>query len=127
MRQPPYRLDRERRRVVLEAIHQVCSWREWTLLAAHVRTTHVHAVVVVPESAERVMNAFKSYASRTLNASGLDGAGRRRWARHGSTRYLWTRGDLLAAIGYVVRNQGTPMSVWEMPQDVPSQSPVTFP
>jgi hypothetical protein len=34
------------------------------------------------------MNDMKSYASRRLNQLGLDEPARRRWARHGSTRWL---------------------------------------
>jgi hypothetical protein len=45
MDHPPYCLDRVRRDAVLEAIQEVCSNRRWTLLAAHVRTNHVHTVV----------------------------------------------------------------------------------
>ena len=40
---------------------------------------------------------------------------RRRWARHGSTRYLWTSTAASAAIHYVVREQGDAMAVFEMP------------
>jgi hypothetical protein len=35
-----------------------------------------------------VMNYFKAYASRHLNRKRLDGLNRRRWARHGDTRWL---------------------------------------
>jgi len=35
-----------------------------------------------------VMNDFKAYASRWRNRMGLDGPNRKRWARHGSTRWL---------------------------------------
>ena len=42
MDQGPYGLDQMRRDAVLEAMHEVCAQRGWGLLAAHVRTTHVH-------------------------------------------------------------------------------------
>lgn len=54
MLEPGYALDEERRRIVLTAIRQVCVCRAWTLIAAHVRMSHVHAVVaadVFPEIA----------------------------------------------------------------------------
>ena len=76
MPQPPYWLDPDSREVVLN------------LLVAHVRTNHVHVVVEAEVQPERVMVEFKSYASRALNSLGLDGPDRRRWARHGSTRWL---------------------------------------
>jgi hypothetical protein len=58
--------------------------------------------------------AMKAYSSRALNDSKLDTPDRRRWARHGSTRYLWTGGAVQAAIRYVVYEQGEPMGVFEI-------------
>ena len=37
-------LDQIRRDAVLEAIQEVCTRRGWSLLAAHVRSNHVHTV-----------------------------------------------------------------------------------
>ncbi len=111
MDQPPYHLDRVRRDAVLDAIRQVCAHRGWILLAAHVRTTHVHAVVEAEAPPERVMSDFKVYASRRLNRMGLDTPERKRWARHGSTRWLWKPQHISAAIQYVVAEQGEAMSV----------------
>jgi hypothetical protein len=58
------------------------------------------------------MNEFKVYASRQLNQMGLGGLKLRRWARHGSTRWLWKPQHVSAAIQYVVAEQGKPMSVF---------------
>jgi REP element-mobilizing transposase RayT len=113
MDQPPYHLDPKRRDVVLEAIQDVCSHRGWSLLAAHVRSNHVHTVVESEDAPERVMNDFKSYSSRRLNQAGLDEVGRKRWARHGSTRWLWKPQQVSAAISYVMSEQGSTMSVFE--------------
>ena len=100
-----YTLDSEQRRVVLQAIIGVCQHRGWTLLAAHVRTAHVHTVIAAETTPERVMNAFKSYASRALRC-------KRRWARHGSTLYLWTADAITNAVRYVVSKQGEPTAVF---------------
>jgi REP element-mobilizing transposase RayT len=113
MDQPPYHLDRIRRDAVLEAIQEVCSNRRWSLLAAHVRTNHVHTVVDAEVPPELIMNAFKSYASRRLNGLGLDRHGRKRWARHGSTRWLWKPQHVAAAMQYVIAEQGDPMSLFD--------------
>src|SRR5208282_4638236 len=102
MDQAPYVLNEPGRNVVLDAIRKVCLHRPWTLLAAHVRTNHIHVVVEADAKPEKVMNAFKSYASRRLNEVSAEGAGRKRWARHGSTRWLMNRDDVAAAIRYVV-------------------------
>ncbi len=113
MDQPPYDLDQIRRDAVLESIQEVCGQRGWSLLAAHVRSNHVHAVVEAEAPPERVMNDFKAYASRRLNRINLDQPGRKRWARHGSTRRLWKTEHVSAAIQYVISEQGTAMSVFE--------------
>ena len=113
MDQAPYALDGMRRDAVLAAIQEVCKHRGWCLLAAHVRTTHVHVVVEAKALPERMMSDFKAYASRRLNRLGLDGSERKRWTRHGSTRWLSRSQDVSAAIQYVVSEQGDAMSVFE--------------
>ena len=116
MAQAPYALDETRRSVTLRAIRDVCIKQAWTLLAAHVRTNHVHVVVEAEAPAEWVMSTLKRGASRELNELGIDGQEeRRRWARHGSTRYIWTKEQLAAAIRYTVGGQGEVMSVYEAP------------
>src|SRR4051794_23299374 len=106
MDQVPYLLDKDRRVTVLNALREVCFHRGWSFWAAHVRTNHVHAVVEADVPPEKVMHAFKSYASRSLNRLGIDGTDRKRWARHGSTRWLWKDEDVKEAIRYIVFGQG---------------------
>lgn len=112
MRYGVYLLNGERRAVVMEALREVCLYRGWILLAAHVRSNHVHVVVEADVGPERVMNDFKAYASRRLNSLGRDEVGRKRWARHGSTRWLRKDLDVRRAIQYVVEEQGEPMAVF---------------
>ena len=116
MNQAPYLLDRVSRAVVLQALREVCLHRGWGMLAAHVRTNHVHAVVEAEVRPEKIMNDFKSYASRSLNRLRSDGSDRKRWARHGSTRWLWNDHDVQEAIRYVVEKQGEPMAVFVIGQ-----------
>lgn len=113
MDQPPYELDNPRREIALEAIGEVCAHRGWSLLAAHVRTNHIHCVVHAQSGPERLMNDFKAYASRKLNEVNFDDQNRKRWTRHGSTRYLWKPEEVEAAIRYVVYEQGEPMAAFE--------------
>ena len=113
MDQPAYIMDKIRRDAVLASILKRCSHYRWNLLAAHIRTNHVHLVISAGAKPERIMNDLKSYASRYLNQSGLDEPMRKRWARHGSTRWLWTPENVSAAIRYVVDGQGEPMAVFE--------------
>ena len=111
MTQAPYTLDEPRRTATLQGLKEACSRRGWMLLAVHVRPSHVHAVVDADRNPEQVMSTLKAYASRALNESGWDEPGRRRWARHGSTRYLWTATGISAAVHYVVSCQGDAMAV----------------
>src|ERR1700733_744918 len=114
MDQPPYVMDHTRREAVLDAIVERCSESHWNLFAVHVRTNHLHIVIDADVQPERIMNDLKSYASRCLNRIGLDGLTRKRWTRHGSTRWLWTPESVSAATRYVVDQQGSPMSVFEV-------------
>ena len=112
MLQDPYLLDREGRAVVLASMRRHCAHRGWNLLAAHVRSNHVHTIVEAEIGPERIMNEFKCYASRELNRLGRDGPQRRRWARHGSTRWLWKDQDVREAIQYIIAEQGEPMALF---------------
>jgi REP element-mobilizing transposase RayT len=113
MDQPPYEIYHKRRESVLVSMRERCSNSGWNLLAAHVRTNHVHLVIKGEARPERIMNDLKSYASRCLNQMGLDDPARKRWARQGSTRWLWKPESVSAAIRYVVDGQGEPMAVFE--------------
>ena len=112
MEQAPYLLDVLRRATVLAAFHEVCLYRGWKLWAAHVRTNHVHVIVEADVRPEMVMHSLKSYATRSLNLLPEETNDRRRWARHGSTRWLWNDTDVQEAIRYVVYGQGEPMEVY---------------
>jgi hypothetical protein len=72
-------------------------------------------VIASDRRPEPVMNDLKVYASRALNKLALDHSHRYRWARHGSTRYLWTPESIAAAVSYVVEQQGKPLAVYVGP------------
>jgi REP element-mobilizing transposase RayT len=112
MDQPPYVLDAVRREIVLRTIQEVARYRGWSLLAAHVRTNHLHVVIRAEAPPERVMNDLKSYTSRRLNEAAVDPPGRKRWTRHGSTLYLWTEEAVASKIAYTVLEQGEPMACY---------------
>ena len=109
---PVYELDGDSRAVVLPALGEVCSHRGWNLLAAQVRTNRVPVIVQAEVAPEQAMKDFKAYASRAWNQLGRDEPGPRRWARHGSTRWLWKDQDVREAIRYVVEEQGKAMAVF---------------
>lgn len=70
-------MDEPRREAVLASIINRCMNRKWNLIAAHVRTNHVHLIVDAEDQPERIMNDLKSFASRHLNELKLDGANRK--------------------------------------------------
>ncbi len=112
MKASTLRLDRVRRREVLASIRESCEYRGWTLLAAHVRSTHVHLVVASAAEPEKMMGILKSYASRRLAKAGLEPRARPKWAVHGSTRWLWEETDVVGAVDYVLDGQGRAMEVY---------------
>ena len=102
----PYLLGAAERKVVDEAIREVCTVREYGLFALNVRTNHLHIVTSNSGSPERMMNSFKAYATKALRAAGLIEIDHKVWSRHGSTRYLWSDAHVGAAVEYVVNGQG---------------------
>ncbi len=108
MTEPPFTMDAECREIVLAAIRQHAEFRGWNLVAAHVRSSHVHLVVAANVEPETVMTQFKARASRALNA----GVARKRWTRHGSTRHLSSEESIRRAVHYTVAEQGQAMALY---------------
>ena len=104
--QNPYLLDKASGEIVIAAIRRASERFKWILLAAHVRTTHVHVVITADCEPEKVLTTLKAYSTRSLGAA-------RPWARHGSTRYLWTAGDVNSAVDYVLHRQGEPLALYQ--------------
>ena len=67
MQDASFELSRDEASIVLTTLREVCAYRQWNLLAAHVRTTHVHVVVGQIPDANRAIADFKAYASRELD------------------------------------------------------------
>ncbi len=110
MAELPFVLDSEDREVVLGSVMATATDRSWVLYCAHVRTNHVHVVLQPNGDANRALAYLKARATRALK---LRYSRRSRfWTKHGSTRYLWQRAGLSAAIDYVVNRQGEAMSVY---------------
>jgi hypothetical protein len=110
MSQPEYVMSAGERHTVCRAIVALAAERGWLLLAAHVRSTHVHVVIHAERDAGRVMSDLKARASRDLNTAGFENAKRQRWTRHGSTRHLFRDEDVAAAIHYTLEEQGERMA-----------------
>jgi len=106
MKGSPVALSAPQRKVVADTIRVVCQTRGWSLSALNVRSNHVHVVVAAPDPPERVLHAFKSYATRRLREAGLQEGTSQLWSRHGSTRYLWKQRQVDEACRYVADSQG---------------------
>ena len=101
-----FELDKDGRGLVDAAIREVAEFRGYRLISLNVRTNHVHSVVNAVANPERIMDAFKAYSTRRLRENGLASSGQKVWARHGSTRYLWTQEQVGLAAEYTERGQG---------------------
>jgi REP element-mobilizing transposase RayT len=120
--EPPYHLDGPRRQVTLHALCEIARRKGWVLHAAHVRSNHAHLVVTAEGPPERILNDFKTAASRRLNKAFPDERDRKRWTRHGSTRYLWTQEAVAEKVHYVLEGQGEPMARSPEPGPDPSRA-----
>ncbi|MEO8540210.1 MAG: hypothetical protein ABI577_10760 [bacterium] len=92
------------------ALRERCAFAGWHVLALNVRTNHVHMVISAELAPERVLT-LKSWATRRLVANGLSTQGAKVWARHVSTRYLWSNRDVEGAVDYVLNRQGPTLSM----------------
>ena len=95
-------LDKNMPSVVDEAIRNVCSYRNYELRALNVRSNHAHAVASFLGPPEKMVEGFKSWATRELRRIGLVDNTVRVWSRHCSTRYLWNEVQVDEAIRYVL-------------------------
>jgi REP element-mobilizing transposase RayT len=109
LKNPPIKLNTFCRGAVLQAILEVCKFRDWFAHSVHVRSNHVHIVVSGQEKPEKMMRDFKGYGTRAIKKSGIIFA-EKYWTRHGSTKYLWTKEQLQSAIEYVKNGQGKIMA-----------------
>jgi len=117
MRERPYELEPRARMLALQGILECGRRRDWRIWAVHVRLRHVHVVAEAACKPEPVLLALKSYASRRINQECNGGEDRlRRWARHGSTLYLFDARSFHAAMDYVVNRQGDPMELFVHPE-----------
>ena len=99
-------LSDEGRRIVSDAVTEVCKHRDYLLHGLNVRSNHAHAVVSNDGPPEKIVEAFKSYSTRALRAHGLIDLKTKVWARHCSTRYLWKPASVEAARHYCLYFQG---------------------
>ena len=107
-------LDAAQRNAVHDAIVEFAQFKKLSLYSLNVRTNHAHVVINAGSSRpEPLMGSIKSYATRKLRARKLVPASAKIWARHGSTRYLWTEEHISHACDYVVNGQGDELPMFD--------------
>lgn len=107
LKSEPVSLKGKQRKVVEDAIREVCRHRGWQLFAINVRTNHIHLVVWLPNKMpEAALRDFKAYSTRALRAACLWPFDHSPWVDGGSKRYLWKEDSVSAACDYVVNGQG---------------------
>lgn len=107
-----YTMSAAERDIVCQALVTLSEERGWKLLAAHVRSNHVHVVIQAERDPGRVMSDLKARASRDLTRAGYGSAERRRWTRHGSTKHLFREQEVAEKIEYTLNGQGLQMACY---------------
>ncbi len=110
-------LDSAQRAVTDATLKEVCAYKGWTLHTKNVRTNHVHIVLSAQAPPEPVMNTLKSWCTRRMRERGVIPPGIEPWARHGSTRYLWTSEHIRKACEYVDDMQGPDLPMADLDLD----------
>ena len=106
LKSEPVILDSHQRRLVGDAIREVCAYRRWHLFAINVRTNHAHVVVSAAAKSEKILNDFKAYSTRLLRQNNTWPYGHSPWVNKGSKRNLWSEEHIANASDYVVNGQG---------------------
>lgn len=102
----PLMITPKMRGILVDALEQHCTFREWHLFSQNVRTNHIHAVISAGVEPGRMLTDLKAYLTRALRLDGVIGVRKRVWAEGGSKRYLFTDVDVGRACEYVFLRQG---------------------
>jgi REP element-mobilizing transposase RayT len=70
LKSPPIFLSEAQAAAVLDQFHETASYRGWQCLAVAIMRTHIHLISAVAgdPNPDSVLNDYKAYASRKLNA-----------------------------------------------------------
>jgi REP element-mobilizing transposase RayT len=101
-KQAAVKLDSSQRKIVSDAIYEVCKHRKYILHALNVRSNHAHAVISKAVKPEKIVNDLKAYSTRRLREQWQFSSNERVWSRGASTRYLWKPRHLAGAVDYVL-------------------------
>jgi REP element-mobilizing transposase RayT len=103
MKGPPVRLAEAQANVAVEDLSATADYRGWELWAGAVMANHIHLVVGVAGDPDpsKLLQIFKSYASRALNKQWPRPQSKTWWTISGSRRKLADDETVCAAVRYV--------------------------
>ncbi|QOY90572.1 transposase [Paludibaculum fermentans] len=119
----PFLLEKPHRELILETIRKTSAATNYELLAAHIRTTHLHIILDTPSTPEQSMGDLKLACTMALKAANLADAEDRIWADYGHIRPLRSPYALTQAINYILNGQGAPMDIY---RDEPLTPPTQY-
>ena len=108
MKRAPVRLNAKQRAAVEKGVREACEKRGWELWVVNPRTNHVQSVVTANCSSKKVLSTLKAYATKAMRESACWQSDESPWSYRGSRRSLCTQKSLVAAIAYVLYDQGPP-------------------
>jgi len=106
LKHPPVKLTPLERKVVMDAIKEICKEEGWDLWVVNARSNHVHTVVSAYCKSKAVRTALKACATKNLRQRGCWQHEYSPWADGGSQKNLWTHQSVINAVVYVQYEQG---------------------
>jgi len=113
MRGSPIYFTQAHADIVLAQFLETTKVQRWHVHALAIMSNHFHLVVTAVESipSKKILQSYKSYASRALNENFPRPASDTWWTTSGSRRPLRGEEALAHAIAYVL-NQKNPLVIW---------------
>jgi REP element-mobilizing transposase RayT len=105
LKEQPVLLSTEQRESVARVIQQHAEIRGWKLVAATVRTNHVHVVVSAAALPTQVRDQLKANATRVLRTTTPPITNEKIWAKGGDIEFIDTDEELERVVRYVTEAQ----------------------
>ncbi len=105
-------LNESQRKTVLKSIVYACKHYHWHLIAAHVRSNHIHFLLNAEKDPDFIAIKVKAFATRFLKKSHPEIPIQKYWTRGQSTRYVWKKSMVYVAADYIIERQGEKMAYY---------------
>jgi REP element-mobilizing transposase RayT len=118
MKGPPVTLDKPDAEAMIAQYRETARIKGWELQAASVMFNHTHIVIGVPgdPDPQRILDAFKSWATRAVKKIRPIPPNGTFWTADGSKRKLADEEALRLGVIYVVKKQPNPLAVCYAPE-----------